>query len=124
MASATNYLRTKIGAHTLKNTPYTSPSVVYVALFTTAVNVSGGGTEVTGGSYARGAISFTETDPGRFENGSMSIANMPETTVVGLGIMDAATGGNMLYFINFSAVSVAASATYPINANTLTIRHL
>jgi hypothetical protein len=43
----------KILDHIVGKTSYTMPSTVYVALFTTAVTDTGGGTEVTGGSYAR-----------------------------------------------------------------------
>src|SRR3954469_12862407 len=44
---------TRILDHIVGKTSYTLPSTVYLALFTTAVNDAGGGTECTGGSYAR-----------------------------------------------------------------------
>jgi hypothetical protein len=44
---------TRILDHIVGKTSYTMPSTVYLALFTTAVNDAGGGTEATGGSYAR-----------------------------------------------------------------------
>lgn len=124
MSSATNFLREAIGAHVLQGTTYTPPSDLYVALFTTETDEDGGGTEVTGGSYARAIITFTSAiEDGWFENNSVSITDMPATTVVGIAIMDALTAGNMLYFANFSPVSVDASDTYPINAGVMTIKH-
>jgi hypothetical protein len=121
---ATEYLRSALGNHVLLNTGYTSPTDVYLALFTAAPTIAGGGTEVTGGSYARPVITFTETaTDGEFENNSVSISDMPAATVVALGIYDAVSGGNLLYFETFSAVSVGATETYPVNAGVLTIRH-
>lgn len=120
---STEYLRTSVGNHVLTNTAYTSPTTLYVALFTVAPTIAGGGTEVTGGSYAREAIGFLETSvDGEFENTSASISDMPEATVVAIGIYDAVTAGNLLTFEVFSPVSVAASDTYPINAGVMTVR--
>ena len=45
----TDYLENKLLAHTFSNTAYTSPSTVYVALYTVAPTDSSAGTEVTGG---------------------------------------------------------------------------
>ena len=125
MASATNYLREQMIAHILDNTSYTSPTDVYLALFTSATDEDGGGDEVTGGSYARQVITFSATTvDGERENDSLSFTDMPATTVEGLAIFDADTGGNMLYYANFAPVSVDASDTYPVNAGVLTVRHL
>jgi hypothetical protein len=125
MASATTYLRSALANHVLDNTAYTSPTTVYLALFTADLDADGATTdEVSGGSYAREALAFTEGDPGEMSNASLSFTDMPATTVRALGIMDAASGGNMLYYANFSPVSVGASETYPVNAGTLVVKHL
>lgn len=125
MATATEYLRSAIGDHVLNNTALTSPTDVYIALFTTDSDATGPGTEVTGGSYARQAIPFVENaTAGEFENTSVSFTDMPEATVVGIGIFDASTAGNMLYFANFSPVSVGATDTYPVDGGTVTITHI
>lgn len=124
MSTATTYLREKLGDHVLLGTAYTAPSDLYVALFTTEADVDGSGTEVDGGSYAREVITFTAgAEDGWYVNNSTSITDMPEATVVAIAIMDDDTAGNMLYFANFSAVSVDASDTYPINAGVMTIKH-
>lgn len=120
---STEYLRTNVGNHVLTNTSWVSPEDLYVALFTAAPTIEGGGTEVTGGSYARQVITFTESGTdGEFENNSVSISDMPEATVIAIGVYDDDTAGNLLVFEEFSPVSVAASDTYPINAGVLTIR--
>lgn len=120
---ATEYLRTSVGNHVMTNTSWTSPTTLYVALFTVAPTAAGGGTEVTGGSYARQVITFTETaTDGEFENNSVSITDMPAATVLAIGIYDAVTVGNLLHWEEFSPVSVGATETYPINAGVLTVR--
>lgn len=121
---ATEYLRTAIGNHVLTNTALTSPANLYIALFTAAPTVAGGGTEVTGGSYARALVSFTSTaTAGEYENTSVTITDMPAASVVAIGVYDAITAGNLLYFEDFAPVSVNASDAYPVNAGVLTIRH-
>ena len=56
MAEFTDFLENKIIDHMLRNQAYTPPTTVYVALFTTATTDAGGGTEVSGGAYARQAV--------------------------------------------------------------------
>lgn len=63
MAGKTNYLEQALLNAVLRNTAYTSPTSVTVGLFTAAPNdayTTGvpTGTEVTGGSYARAAVTF------------------------------------------------------------------
>lgn len=79
-----------------------SPSATrYVALFTAAPTDAGGGTEVSGGSYARQVVAFdaaasratSNTDT---ETWPTATANWG--TVVAVAIMDASTAGNMLWW--------------------------
>ncbi len=53
MAEFSNYLENKVLDHVLRNTSYTSPTTVYVGLYTSDPTDAGSGTEVSGGSYAR-----------------------------------------------------------------------
>ncbi len=100
MAAMSNYLENALINATLRNTSYTSPAAVYVALFTTDPTDAGTGTEVTGGSYARQAATFTSPS-----NGSSTLAadvTFPTATgnwgtVTHFGIYDASTSGNLLY---------------------------
>lgn len=121
---STEYLRTSMGNHVLTNTAMTSPTNLYLALFEVAPTIGGGGTEVSGGSYARVLAGFVETaTDGEFENTSVTFTDMPATTVVAIGVYDDDTAGNLLYFESFSAVSVSASDSYPVNSGVLVIRH-
>lgn len=100
MAAMSNYLENALINATLRNTSYTSPASVFVALFTTDPTDAGTGTEVSGGSYARQAATFTSPS-----NGSSTLAadvTFPTATgnwgtVTHFGIYDASTSGNLLY---------------------------
>jgi len=56
--SFSDYLETKVLDHVFAGVAYTAPGTHYVALFTAAPSDSGGGTEVSGGAYARQTIAF------------------------------------------------------------------
>jgi len=93
----TNYLENKLLDHFLGTTAYTMPSPVYVALFTVAPTDTGGGTEVTGGSYARQTATFTAASGGATSNNSnIDFTGMPAATTVAIALFDNLTSGNML----------------------------
>jgi hypothetical protein len=95
----TNYLENKLIDHFLGTTSYTMPADVYIALFTVAPADAGGGTEVTGGSYARQIATFSGASSGATSNDSnIDFTGMPAATTVAIGIFDASTSGNMLLY--------------------------
>ena len=95
----TNYLESKLIDHFLGTTTYTKPATVYVGLFTVIPGEAGGGTEVTGGSYARQAATFGAASSGATTNDTnIDFAGMPAATTVAIGIFDASTSGNMLLY--------------------------
>lgn len=95
----TNYLENKLIDHFLGTTTYTKPAAVYVGLFTVSPGEAGGGTEVTGGSYARKVATFTAASSGATSNDSnIDFTGMPAATTVAIGIFDALTSGNMLLY--------------------------
>ena len=100
MAEMSNYLENALINATLRNTSYTSPATVYVGLYTTDPTDANTGTEVSGGSYARTAVTFGAPSNGSATNNAA--VEFPQATaawgVVGwIGILDAASGGNLLY---------------------------
>ena len=101
----TDFLENKLVAHTFSATAYTSPSTVYVALYTVAPTDSTTGTEVSGGGYARQSASFTTT--GNAATNAGAIEYPPATgnygTVVATALLDASSGGNMLAYATLSA---------------------
>lgn len=98
MAAISDYLENALINEVLRNVGYTPAATVYLALFTTATTDAGGGTEATGGSYARQAITFSAASGGATSNsGAVSFTNMPAVTITHAAIMDASTSGNMLF---------------------------
>ena len=100
MAEMSTYLEDALINATLRNTSYTSPATVYVGLFTSDPTDAGSGTEVSGGSYARTAVTFGAPSNGVSTNSAA--VEFPQATgnwgTVGwIGIHDAATSGNLLY---------------------------
>lgn len=79
-----------------------SPAVTrYLALFTVAPTDAGGGTEVTGGSYARQVVAFDAAAARATSNTDLETwptATGNWGTIVAVAIMDALTLGNMLWF--------------------------
>ena len=101
MSGITTYLENALENAVLRNTSYTSPATVYLALFTVAPGVGGGGTEVSGGSYARQAVTFSAPASGATSNSgaiTFPTATANWGTVVAWGLFDAATSGNLLLF--------------------------
>ena len=100
MAEMSNYLENALINATLRNTSYTSPSVVYLGLYTSDPTDADTGTEVSGGSYARQAITFGAPSNGVTTN--TAAIEFPQATgtwgTIGwIGIKDALTSGNLLY---------------------------
>ena len=100
MAEMSNFLENALVNATLRNTTYTSPATVYVALFTTDPTDAATGTEVSGGSYARTSVAFAA--PSNGAAASSADCTFPTCTstwgtVSHIGIFDASTSGNLLY---------------------------
>jgi hypothetical protein len=101
----TTYLSNKLLDHTLRNTAFTSPTTVYLALFDENPTIAGTQTsEVTGGDYARQAITFGSAATQQIANSAAvtfptASADWNGGDPIGFGgIMDASSAGNMLYF--------------------------
>lgn len=105
------YLANEILDHVLGAAAYSAPATVYIALFTTLPEADGtGGTEVSGGSYARVSVTNNSTNfpaaaAGRKTNGTAITFASPTAnwgTLAGAAVMDASSGGNFLYIGPFS----------------------
>ena len=100
MAEFSNYLENALVNAVLRNTAYTSPTTVYVSLYTTDPTDADTGTEVSGGSYARTAVTFGAPSNGVTTN-SADVTFPTSTaswgTVTHIGIHDASTAGNLLF---------------------------
>ena len=101
-----DYLELKVLDGVLGGPDFVRPATVYVALFTVTPGEAGGGTEVTGGSYARAAVTNNATNwpaaaAGLKSNGVAITFPTPTATwgvIVAFALLDAAAAGNLLYF--------------------------
>lgn len=100
MAEFSNYLENAVINAVLRATTYTSPTTVYVGLYTTDPTDADSGTEVSGGSYARTSVAFDAPSNGVTQNTSdltFPTATASWGTVTHIGIHDASSGGNLLF---------------------------
>ena len=125
MSEMSNYLETALVNATLRNTAYTSPAAVYAALFTTDPTDAGSGTEVTGGSYARTAITFGSPSNGVTTNSAdvtFPTCTVAWGTVTHMGIFDASTSGNLLYHTPLDASKTVDSGDiFKISSGNLSV---
>jgi hypothetical protein len=99
MAELSNYLEDKLLDHVLRNVSYTSPTTVYVGLYTSDPQDDNSGTEVSGGSYARQILNVTTASGGVVT--SDADVTFPQATgnwgtITHIGLLDALTSGNLL----------------------------
>jgi hypothetical protein len=89
--------------HILGVAAWTMPTTVYIALFTTspAMPAGTGGVEVSGGAYARQPVTFGVAGSGPAAANNSALITFPTATaawgtIVGAGIYDALTAGNLI----------------------------
>jgi len=108
--SISSYLELKILDFVLRNTDYAHVATVYLSLHTESPGEGGGG-EVSGGSYARQAITWSAAADGQIVNSALitfPTATAPWGTVTHMGIYDALAAGNLLWY---GAVTVSKLIT-------------
>jgi len=120
---ASNFLVNAIYNHVLRNIAYTSPSAVYVGLYISDPTPADTGGEVSGGAYARLAVTFGAPSNGTGDNSS-ELAFVTPTLDWGLvshsSMRDALTLGNLLTFNPLASVrNILATNTVKIPANNL-----
>lgn len=98
--SLSNTFETNILTWTFTTTSVTRPTAWYLALYTADPSDTGGGTEVSGGGYARQSVTFTVS--GNTASNSAAVEYPTATasygTVVAVGVFDASTGGNLIAY--------------------------
>lgn len=117
MAALSDYLENKLIDQLFRGQAYTFPTTLYVGLYTANPTDVGGGTEVTGGSYARVAVTSSLANWAGTQGAGTTVASSGTTgttsnnnaitfpaptanwgVVTGMGIFDAASAGNLLVF--------------------------
>ena len=125
MAAMSNYLENALVNAVLRNTSYTSPTTVYVGLFTTDPTDAGSGTEVSGGAYARKSAAFAApSDGAAATNATITFDQATDAwgTVTHFGIFDASTSGNLLFHGAFTvSKTVGTGDVFTIPSGSLTV---
>jgi len=125
MAEMSNYLENALINATLRNTSYTSPTTVYVALYTSDPTDADTGTEISGGSYARQSVTFGAPSNGVSTNSSsvkFPTATGNWGTITHIGLRDALTAGNLLYHTPLDASkTVNTSDVFTIASGNLSV---
>jgi hypothetical protein len=113
-----SYLENKLLLNWLNASAFTFPATMYLALFTTLPVNGAGGTEATGGGYARLSVANNNTNWTVTTNSvtnataqTMFTASGPVSAsapIVGFGYYDAASSGNLLWY---APVAVPAAIT-------------
>ena len=100
MAGFSNYLETNVLDHVFGGSAYTAPSTLYLGLYTAAPSDTGGGTEVSGGSYARQEATFTVSGDTASNDAVIEFPTATASwgTVVYVGVFDSLSGGNLLAY--------------------------
>lgn len=101
-----NYLSNQLLSLVFGATSWSPPATLYFALYTTAPTNAGGGTEVSGGSYARvGLTNNTTNFPVASSQTSRNAtlidfgtASANWGTIVAVAVWDASTSGNLMYW--------------------------
>jgi len=123
------YLRSALLNAVFRNSAFSSPATVYIALFTVAPADGGAGyTEVSGGSYARQSVTFAAPVGGPPDTISLNaVTTFPNATanwgtVVAVGFFDASSGGNLLAWANLTAnQTINSGGTYPTANGDVTV---
>ncbi len=98
--SFSNTFETRVLAWVFTDGSATRPTEWHVALYTAAPDDTGGGTEVSGGAYARQAVTFTVSGNTATNSAALEYptATASYGTVTHVGVFDASTGGNLIAY--------------------------
>lgn len=145
MAAMSNYLENKLVDFLFRGQAYTPPATLEFALLSAAPSDTGGGTEITGGGYARVPVTaslanFAGTQSAGSTTASSGTGGLTSNNVVitfpspvganwgvatHIGIYDAHTGGNLLWHSALAMPKTInngdAAPSYAIAAFTLQI---
>lgn len=142
MAAMTDYLENKMIDQIFRAQAFTFPSTLHIGLLTAAPSDTGGGTEVSGGAYARVAVTNSLANWAGTQGAGTTVASTGATgttsnngtitfptptagwgTVTHFAIYDASTGGNMLFFAALTiskAINIGDTVSFP--AGTLSVQ--
>lgn len=108
MSAMSDYLEGQLIDHLFRTGTFSKPAAIYLALYSAAPSDSGGGTELSGGAYARTQVTQLDANWNAPTGGDGLTDNLNDITfptptanwgtVVAFGIFDASSGGNLLIY--------------------------
>jgi hypothetical protein len=111
-----NYTEANVSNHLFRTGTWAKTGTLYFALFTSAPDDTGGGTEVSGGSYARVAVTPSDSNFSVTGNAATNITAItfptPSAawgTITHAVIYDAATSGNQLLWSELAAAKTVGA---------------
>ena len=125
--SMSDYLENKVLDHVLGNTTYTPAATLYLGLWTADDGLEAGTvtSEVSGGSYSRQAIAFSAASSGSASNSAtvtFTTATANWGTITHVAVMDASTGGNVLFHGSVTtSKTIESGDTFQVSSGNLTI---
>lgn len=142
MSAMSDYLENKLIDQLFRAQSAPTTTTLYVGLLTAAPSDSGGGTEVSGGSYGRVAVTSSLANWAGTQSAGSTVASSGSSgqtsnngaitfptptagwgTVTHFGIYDAATGGNLLFWGALTiakTVNQADTVTFPAASLSIT----
>ncbi len=133
MVAMTSFLQKKLGDHAIGKASWTMPAAVYAGLFSASPGENGSLTsEISGGSYARVSLTalmgaFDSVSGISVSTSALTFAAPTATwgSVLYLGIMDASSSGNVLYYAPVGNPRVVnngdAAVSFPAGSITIQI---
>lgn len=134
MTAASNYLENKVLDHVLKNTAFSQPSNLFLALFNntstnTAANLEAGTltdeTSTSGTAYGRKAIAFGAAVNGSSASSATVTFDAAQSawgTITHVAVMDAQTSGNVLFWGAVTTPKdIQTGDTFQVTSGNLTI---
>jgi len=125
---ASDYLDDLVARWALEATNMPAAPDAYVALFTALPTKAGGGTEVAGGGYARilaapsvWTVSGSPVQAANNDVLSFGTATASWGAVLGFGVYDAVTVGNLLFFAGTNTINPTNGNLVVFNAGQLLI---
>lgn len=109
--SFSNTYETLVLQYTFTNASVTRPTAWYIGLFTSAPGDAGGGTEVSGGSYVREAVTFSVTGDTATNTAAVEwpVATATWGTITHIAVYDALSGGNQIAYAALTNSKTIAS---------------
>ena len=109
---------------TVGNVTFTTPATAYISLYSTSPNTTSAGTEIVGNGYSRQSATFSAAANAATASNvavTFSCTGNAWPTLKAVGVMDASTAGNLMYYTPITNRNVAAGSTLTFATGTITL---